>query len=119
MISSPLTAITQYRDAGGKLCGAGIVDILPTGLSSVYFIFDPDEGRRSLGYYSVFIEASLALRMGKPYYYLGFWVPGAPAMDYKADFQPFQIAVGKETPAWREFSGKTQALVWLSEASQR
>lgn len=119
MIASPLTAITEYRNAEGKLCGAGIVDILAKGLSSVYFIFDPDEGKRSLGYYSVFIEASLALRMGKPFYYLGFWVPGAPAMDYKADFHPIQIAVGRQSPAWMEFPGKTHALAWLSKASQR
>lgn len=127
MIGSPLTAITEYRDGTGRLCGAGIIDILPAGLSSVYFIFDPDEGRRSLGYYSVFIEASLALRMGKPFYYLGFWVPGAPTMDYKADFHPLQVAVaqrnggdtGQSNPAWMEFPGKTQALAGLSAASQR
>jgi hypothetical protein len=46
MIGSPLTAITEYRDATDRLCGAGIVDILPSGLSSVYFIFDPDEGAK-------------------------------------------------------------------------
>lgn len=127
MIGSPLTAITEYRDATDRLCGAGIVDILPSGLSSVYFIFDPDEGRRSLGYYSVFIEASLAMRMGKPFYYLGFWVPGAPKMEYKADFHPLQVAValrdGGDTdqvnPSWMEFPGKSQALAWLSAASQR
>jgi len=119
MIGSPITAITEYRDVTDKLCGAGIVDILPSGLSSVYFIFDPDEGRRSLGYYSVFIEAALALRMGKPFYYLGFWVPGAPKMDYKADFHPLQVAVGGSSPDWMEFQGKTQALAWLSTTSQR
>ncbi|PKL06044.1 MAG: arginyltransferase [Spirochaetae bacterium HGW-Spirochaetae-9] len=119
MIDSPLTAITEYRDTGGKLCGAGIVDVLPMGLSSVYFIFDPDEGRRSLGYYSVYLESALALSMGKTYYYMGFWVPGAPKMDYKADFQPFHLAVGRGSSPWMEFHDKTHALDWLSTSSQR
>ena len=32
-------------------------------------------------------------RAGPRYYYLGFWVPFSPKMDYKASFQPFEMAL--------------------------
>ncbi|HWR10986.1 MAG TPA: arginyltransferase [Rectinemataceae bacterium] len=127
MLRVPMAAVTEYRDASGKLCAVGFLDMLPNGLSSVYFAFAPDECRRSLGSYSVFAEAELAAGMGKEYYYLGFWVPGVAKMDYKADFPPFQLALnpaswresGDPPPRWVEFANKTEALSWLSSISHR
>ncbi len=127
MLEAPMAAISEYRDASGKLCATGFLDILPNGLSSVYFSFDPDEGRRSLGSYSIFAESEMALRRGIEYYYLGFWVPRAATMDYKADFPPFQLSVpgengreaGGEPPIWKEFPNKSAALSWLSAISHR
>jgi arginyl-tRNA--protein-N-Asp/Glu arginylyltransferase len=89
----PAAAIVEYRRAGsGRLLANGYVDILPGGLSSVYFAFDPSESRRSLGTWSVAKELELAKALGKRFYYLGFWVPGSPKMDYKAGFRPFEYA---------------------------
>jgi len=84
--------IVEYRDGSGALLATGYVDVLPDGLSSVYFAFDPAASRRSLGTYSVLRELELARQEGKRYYYLGFWVPGSPSMDYKASFRPFERA---------------------------
>lgn len=94
LLEGPLgtSAIAEYRDGDGRLVATGYVDILPQGLSSVYFAFDPDEARRSLGTWSVLRELDLAVGLGKRYYYLGFWVPGAAKMDYKARFTPFELA---------------------------
>lgn len=125
MIGAPMTAISEYRDRGGKLCALGILDILPSGFSSVYFAFDSSESRRSLGSYSVYAESDFSAALGKEYYYLGFWVPGARKMDYKADFRPFELALPKEDegsetesgrriPLWTEFEDKEEALRRLS-----
>ena len=65
-IRSPVeTILARYRTAEGSLVAVSYLDSLPGGLSSVYFIFDPDEGKRSLGVYSVFAEADLLRAEGK------------------------------------------------------
>lgn len=92
-IESPVdSAIVRYRDGAGTLVALGFVDVLPGGFSSVYFAFDPDEGRRSLGSYSVFAESALLRSVGKRWYYLGFLVPDCRKMAYKANFRPHELA---------------------------
>jgi arginine-tRNA-protein transferase len=101
LVRNPLGtgAITEYRLADGKLVATGYLDILPGGLSSVYFAFDPDYASLSLGTWSVGREVELTASLGKRWYYLGFWVPGSPKMDYKGDFGPFEYArEGSWTP---------------------
>ena len=127
LFDAPIVVLSEYRDKEAKLRALGFIDLLPTGLSSVYFAFDTDEGRRSLGRFSVYAESAIAKRMGKLYYYLGFWVPFAPTMDYKADFRPFELALpaqgssdsGSTEPVWTEFSSKGEALDRLSAAPRR
>ncbi|HUW41352.1 MAG TPA: arginyltransferase [Rectinemataceae bacterium] len=104
------TAVAEYRDSGGRLLATGYVDILPDGLSSVYFAFDPEAARRSLGTWSVLRETRLAAELGKRYYYLGFWVPGAAKMDYKANFTPFETA---SRGRWTLRGGRDEALAEL------
>ncbi len=99
--------IVEYRDAAGSLVATGYVDFLPDGLSSVYFAFEPGEARRSLGTWSVLRELELAREAGKRYYYLGFWVPGSPKMDYKASFRPFERAADG---SWILASDRREAL---------
>ena len=137
LIAAPMAALSEYRDSGGKLLALGFVDVLPGGLSSVYFAFDPAASRRSLGSYSVYAESAAGLALGKPYYYIGFWVPGSPSMDYKASFHPFELALGgfergrnaaeesaaapfpAASPAWTEFACKEEALRALSAPARR
>ena len=80
-----------YRDAAGRLLGVGICDICPESLSSVYFYFDPVEARRSLGTFGAVYEIEFARSQGIPNYYLGYWVSGCGAMQYKANFRPCEI----------------------------
>ncbi len=94
------TLLMKYR-AGGKLIGAGWVDVLPDGLSSVYFAFDPQEGTRSAGTYSVMQEIEHTRTLGKSWLYLGFYVPGSRKMEYKAQFRPNEILVGD---LWKPFT---------------
>ena len=87
-----------YR-VSDRLVGAGWVDLLPDGVSSVYFAFDPDESRRSLGIFSMVEEMRLARALGKQWLYLGFYVPGSPKMVYKGAFRPREFAIHGE---WTE-----------------
>jgi arginine-tRNA-protein transferase len=80
-----------YRDSAGKLLGVGICDVCTQSLSSVYFYFDPAEASRSLGTFSAMWEIDWAKRNDIPYYYLGYWVSGCGAMEYKANFKPFEL----------------------------
>jgi len=76
-----------------RLVGAGWLDQVDNGLSSVYFAFDPAEAKRSLGVFSVLQEIATAKNLGLSWYYLGYWVNQASTMDYKADYRPNEILV--------------------------
>lgn len=90
----------EYRNPQGRLLGLGLVDLLPRSLSSVYFIFEPQERRRSLGTFSIISEILTARNLEKPWHHLGFWVPGSPKMEYKAEFLPHQV-LGPGGWQWR------------------
>jgi arginine-tRNA-protein transferase len=88
LCESPIdTRVMKYRREG-RLVGAGWLDFLPRGISSVYFAFDPEFASRSLGTYSVLKEIELVGSMEKTWYYLGFCVDGSPKMKYKSGFRP-------------------------------
>ena len=92
LYDSPVHSIEfSYRDMGGRLLAVGICDLSDRSLSSVYFYFEPDEARRGLGTYGALFEIETAARLGVPYYYLGYWVDGCQAMQYKADFRPAEV----------------------------
>jgi arginine-tRNA-protein transferase len=80
-----------YRDPAGRLLAVGICDVCPQSLSSVYFYFDPAETRRGLGTFGAVYEIEFARTQEIPKYYLGFWVSGCAAMQYKANFRPCEI----------------------------
>ena len=92
------TRVVEYRRRGpdtgitgrgaGDILGVALSDVLSDGLSMVYSFFDPDEGERSLGTYMILDHIERARKMGLPYVYLGYWVPGSRKMDYKGRFLP-------------------------------
>jgi arginyl-tRNA--protein-N-Asp/Glu arginylyltransferase len=81
----------EYRDSASRLLAVGICDVCPACLSSVYFYFDPAERRRGLGTYGALREIEFAGQMKLPYYYLGYYVRGCGAMEYKASFRPSEL----------------------------
>ena len=92
LYDSPVDTLEfEYRDPGGRLLGVGLCDAGTHSLSSVYFYFDPAEARRGLGTFGALYEIGAAAAMGVPYYYLGYWVDGCAAMEYKADFRPSEV----------------------------
>ncbi len=91
---SPITTLeVTYHDVDLRLIGASLIDLSTRSVSSVYHFFDPREARRSLGVFSVLTEIDLCKRWEVPHYYLGYWVAGAPTMDYKADYRPHEVLI--------------------------
>lgn len=75
----------------GKLVGVGYVDVLPGGLSAIYFFYDPDQRHRSLGTWNVLNVVRAAQARSLPHAYLGYFVPGSESMAYKARFAPNEL----------------------------
>lgn len=92
LYDSPVESIEYcYRDPAGRLLAIGICDVCEKSLSSVYFYFDPSESRRGLGTFGALYEIEQARILGIPYYYLGYWVQGCGAMQYKSNFRPSEV----------------------------
>jgi len=73
-----------------KLVAFGILDRGEHSLSSVYFVFDPELEKRSLGKFGVIKEVEYARKKGMNHYYLGYWIEENKSMRYKASFQPYE-----------------------------
>lgn len=84
--------VLYLRD--NKLIGVDLIDILDDGISSIYFYYDPDYPKLSLGTYSLLYQVELAKVLELPWIYLGYWVDGCKAFSYKPNFQPQEILDG-------------------------
>jgi arginine-tRNA-protein transferase len=84
-----------------ELVGVGYVDVLPEGMSAIYFYYEPAERRRSLGTLNVLRIIEEAARRGLPYVYLGYYVGGCRSLEYKARFAPNEAH--SPDGVWRPF----------------
>lgn len=73
------------------LIGVGYVDVLPDGLSAIYFFYEPELRKHSLGTWNVLTLIETAKARGLPYVYLGYYVAGSKSMEYKARFKPYEL----------------------------
>lgn len=76
-----------------ELIAVGVIDILPSCVSSVYFYYNPDYSFLSLGTYASLREIALVRQLSQTCpqlknYYLGFYIPTCPKMRYKANVKP-------------------------------
>ncbi len=83
------TRLVEFR-RGDTLVMVSIVDVLPSGLSSVYTFYDPDLPGGSLGTYAILWQIAQCRRLGLPYLYLGYWIGASRKMAYKARFRPLE-----------------------------
>ncbi|XP_046752563.1 arginyl-tRNA--protein transferase 1 isoform X1 [Diprion similis] len=87
-----------------QLIAVGVIDILPSCISSVYFFYDPIYSHISLGTYGSLREIMLTRQLNKvvpnlKYYYMGFYIHTCPKMRYKAGLRPSKLLC-PETYVW-------------------
>ncbi|MGE0707293.1 MAG: arginyltransferase [Planctomycetota bacterium] len=100
--ASPVSTREMRYRLDGRLVGLGLIDLLPNVVSSVYFYFDPEEDRRSLGTFSALQEVELAKTTGRGFVYLGYYIDGCREMSYKARFRPCELL--HPDGVWRDFA---------------
>ncbi|XP_026133628.1 arginyl-tRNA--protein transferase 1-like isoform X2 [Carassius auratus] len=88
----------------GRIVAVGVLDILPSCVSSVYLYYHPDFSSLSLGTYSALREIAFTRQLQKQspklaYYYLGFYVHSCPKMRYKGQYRPSDLLC-PETYTW-------------------
>ncbi|KJX96545.1 arginine-tRNA-protein transferase [Zymoseptoria brevis] len=101
-VGSSSRALGSYHHLyrlGGRLIAMAVLDLLPRGVSAVYFIYHTDFEKFSLGKVSAMREAGLALEDGYENYYMGYYIHECRKMRYKADFSP-QYVLDFETFEW-------------------
>jgi arginine-tRNA-protein transferase len=89
-----------------ELVGVGYVDLLPVGMSAIYFYYDPAERARSLGTWNVMCALEECARRAYPHLYLGYYVEGCRSLEYKGAFKPNQV-LGSDGK-WHEFMALTR-----------
>ncbi|XP_057704158.1 arginyl-tRNA--protein transferase 1 isoform X3 [Corythoichthys intestinalis] len=88
----------------GQIVAVGVIDILPTCVSSVYLYYHPDFAFLSLGSYSALREIAFTRQLQKQspklsHYYLGFYIHSCPKMRYKGQYRPSDLLC-PETFVW-------------------
>ena len=74
-----------------KLIGVGLVDLVPSALSSVYFFHDPAWRPLGPGTFTLLQEIEFARRNDRRWLYLGYWISECGSMSYKANFRPNEM----------------------------
>jgi leucyl-tRNA---protein transferase len=90
LYASPVHTLEFEYRLNRRLVAVSIADLSSRSLSSVYVYYNVDLSSRSLGTFTALQEILFCQTQEIPYYYLGFFVPGCPAMSYKARFRPHE-----------------------------
>jgi arginine-tRNA-protein transferase len=84
------TRLIEFRNRSRRLVACVLTDWSVDGVSAVYSFFDPEQPGRSLGTHMIIWLLREAVRSGRPYVYLGYWVGGSRKMAYKVRFRPIE-----------------------------
>lgn len=91
---------------GNRLIGVDLIDILPSGISAIYFYYDPDYAHLSPGKYSLLKQIMLAQKYDLRWIYLGYYVNGCQSLEYKREYTPQLQLRGRpeehEIPVWEK-----------------
>ncbi|KAL3776755.1 hypothetical protein HJC23_013933 [Cyclotella cryptica] len=86
---------TSKDSFDGPLIAVGVVDMLPSCLSSVYAFYDPRlSSKLELGKYTALREIEWVRRakwLKQRYYYLGYYIHSCQKMIYKAEYKPSEL----------------------------
>jgi arginine-tRNA-protein transferase len=84
--------LVEFRDGPhdaepGRLRMVSIIDVLESGISSVYTFYDTQVANASFGTYSILWQIEQVKQLKRPYLYLGYYIQGSQKMAYKTNFQ--------------------------------
>jgi len=85
--------VLYYDD--DKLIAVDLIDILQSGISSIYFYYDPDYAKYSLGKLSLYHQIKYAKSTNKKWIYLGYYVKECPSLSYKSQYTPYVTLQGR------------------------
>ncbi|KAG5927204.1 hypothetical protein E4U42_002502 [Claviceps africana] len=83
----------------GVLVAMGVLDLLPTCVSSVYFLYHESIDKHAPGKLGALHEIALALEEGYQWWYPGYYIHNCPKMKYKIDYSP-QFILDPSTFCW-------------------
>lgn len=86
--STSKTLIVSEFKIQNQIIAYGILENSILGLSSVYFVYDPDFSHLSLGTYGALKEIEYAKGKNLTFYYLGYWIQENKSLSYKDKFKP-------------------------------
>lgn len=98
----PCEAFEVCVYAKENLLAVSFFDVGETAISSVYAMFAPEEGRRSLGIFTMLLEIDFAIKNGKDFYYQGYAYERESFYDYKKRFRALEKFDWNET--WENFT---------------
>lgn len=108
-----------------KLFAVGVIDLVPQGLSSVYYFYDPlpEYKKLGLGVIGGLKEIDYIANLRKSiedfkYYYLGFYIQSCQKMVYKGEFGPPQLLCPKSY-RWVYLDEKIRKLIDKDEADSK
>ena len=86
----------QLHRIDGKLIAVGVLDFLPSGISAVYYFYDPDYQHLSLGVLGALkeielIKSNISPNSSLKYYYMGFYINTCQKMRYKGEYLPSEL----------------------------
>ena len=106
----------------GRLIAMSVLDLLPHGVSGVYFLYHRDFEKWSLGKLSALRETALALEGGYEYYYMGYYIHSCLKMRYKGTYKP-QHVLDFESFEWSPLDENMSRLMdkrkWVSMSRER
>ncbi|CCJ30121.1 unnamed protein product [Pneumocystis jirovecii] len=83
----------------GKLVAMGVIDVLPSGISSVYFMYESSLQHLCLGKISVCQEVCMTQERKSQFYYMGYYIYNNQKMKYKGEYRPSEL-LDPETYIW-------------------
>ena len=83
------TRVIEFRE-DGVLRIVSIIDVLHSGLSSVYTFYDSEVPASSYGTYAILWQIEQCRQLGLPHLYLGYWIRRSRKMAYKINFRPIE-----------------------------
>lgn len=121
-LGQKLGSYHQLYRLDNQLVALAVLDLLPHGVSSVYFIYHPDFTPYSLGKLSALREAALAVEGGYEWLYMGYYIHACEKMRYKADYRMQQV-LDLDTFGWDPLDEEMRALMgrrrWVGMSRER